>query len=296
MENTIISQDKIIVNKLKYGPKLPTSLYEIPWLKFLSYVFHHSARNTDSNIWENRRMPGYSEVNERDIILFNHPLNRNLILIKRCIAKPNDSLQIANSKIIVNNVEEFYPKNGKRRIRVYYNNLSEMVSFLSTFEGNSFNDIHNPDDKYFIFNITNSDKNKIIGKEFIDSVVIESTSKERSITAVDIRQKSAMTIADFGPFVIPSQGLKINLNIDNFQFYEPIINRYEGDCIQFHNNSIQLKGQDVNDYTFKNNYYFVLGDNRYESSDSRDWGLIPESVIIGHVAFVIFPIRFGSLE
>lgn len=92
----------------------------------------------------------------------------------------------------------------------------------------------------------------------------------------------------FGPIVVPKKGDSVKLSIDNLNLYKRIIRTYE-------NNKLEIKGMDIfiNEkktctYIFKMNYYFVLGDNRHNSIDSRYWGLVPEDHIIGKASMLLY--------
>jgi signal peptidase I len=88
------------------------------------------------------------------------------------------------------------------------------------------------------------------------------------------------------PFVVPKKGQTIELNADNFSFYQPIIQHYENVQAGIIGNDMYVNNSKNNKYTFKQNYYYGLGDNPSDSYDSRDWGLIPESYLIGKALFV----------
>jgi signal peptidase I len=93
---------------------------------------------------------------------------------------------------------------------------------------------------------------------------------------------------NFGPIYIPQKGNTIVLNKEVLPLYKRIIEVYENNTITLDRNRIQINGKDVTQYTFKQNYYWGMGDNRHNSEDSRNWGYIPEDHIVGKVVFIWF--------
>ena len=87
---------------------------------------------------------------------------------------------------------------------------------------------------------------------------------------------------------VPQKGTTINLNIDNLPLYSRIIEKYEGHTLEVIDNQIFIDGEVADKYTFAMDYYWMMGDNRHNSADSRFWGFVPEDHIVGKASFIAF--------
>jgi len=117
----------VLVNKLVYGPKLPVSPYDIPWVNLGWYLQAGASANPDSVYWDYRRLPGFSAIKRGDVMVFSHPLwgGRNNFFIKRCMALPGDTLEITDGRVKINGqslpepactkkVYEFWPDTSRQ--------------------------------------------------------------------------------------------------------------------------------------------------------------------------------------
>ena len=91
---------------------------------------------------------------------------------------------------------------------------------------------------------------------------------------------------NYGPIYIPEAGKTVVLTAANLPFYARIIKEYEGNTIEVQGATIKINGSTATSYTFKQNYYWMMGDNRHNSEDSRFWGYVPENHIVGKPVFI----------
>jgi signal peptidase I len=101
---------------------------------------------------------------------------------------------------------------------------------------------------------------------------------------------------NYGPLIIPKKGWTIDLNLDNLARYGFTIREYEKQEIQVDGNNVIINGQPATTYTFKQDYYWMMGDNRHNSEDSRIWGYVPEDHIVGKPLFIWFSTKNGNFR
>ena len=126
---------------------------------------------------------------------------------------------------------------------------------------------------------------KVQASSFVEQVVVEPGVMGGEVFPLDNIHK--WTRADFGPLWIPQRGATLQLNAENYSLYERAIRNYEGNKLELHDGIIYINDVPSTEYTFKMDYYMMLGDNRDNSADSRYWGFVPEDHIIGKPVLVL---------
>lgn len=285
MENTLFPNDVIVVNKLKYGPKLPRSPFEIPWVN-IAFYFNDSARATiGTPWWHYKRLPGTTTIKNGDVFVFTM-FKKNMVIVKRCMGIAGDTLKIEDGTVSINNkvfnasnlilnkyefkvkdTKVFNSKLDALNLDIAYNRIN-VNRFKSTL---SFKDKNSLEELGLIKNVT----------RITDTLTPQSTAYPRS-------RYNQWNFDNYGPFIIPKKGMQITLNSENFALYNKIINTHENAEIEEIKGLYYLNGNKISTYTFKQDYYFMMGDNRKESLDSRRWGPVPEERIIGKVQCVLF--------
>lgn len=286
MENTLYPDDIILVNKLIYGPKLPTTPFEIPWINFLFYLNENARSNMDSNWWNYQRFSGINSIEQGDVLVFQ--TSRTFFIVKRCIGLPGDLLKIINGEIYTNNkkfpptltVKEHYSITVKSK-ETFYNQLdslkieamlypsseidNEIVGILSLKE---YNEIQ-------LLSSLKSIKKKVVKEGKKENLFLNENSNN-------------WTIDNMGAFSVPKKGFQIELNDKTVNLYKKTLQEFEKITIEKKEGSYFLNGKRTLNYIFKKDYIFVLGDNRKNSKDSRYIGFVPVESIVGKVQCILF--------
>lgn len=287
MEDTILPGDKILMSKLSYGPRLPSSPFEIPWVNIAFYLNKEFRTHADSVWWKYKRYRGISKINHNDVIIFDSPKNSEEILVKRCMGLPGDTILIWDEKVYANHKELREKGTIKNRSRILFNNYA-MAS--SIFDSLGLEEYYNKSffNYYFSTSLNNNQRQVLLKFKCIDSIVLETNRPDSANKTFPDNDLFPWSVDNFGPLVIPAKGMKIQLNEKNYLLYNIVINRYENNRIEQSEGKYFLNRIPAESYTFNNNYYFMLGDNRHDSNDSRYWGFVPEEFIIGKAVIVLF--------
>ncbi len=285
MEGTLLTGDYLFVSKLSYGPKMPVTPVSVPFLE---------SRIGSSKIktyWDGIqlpyfRLPGLGEVKRGDVVVFNYapdvgnnPVDMRVHYIKRCLGTPGDLVSIIDSKVYINN--ELF-KNAPKTQTSYYvrtdgNGMNpELLKDLKIeiYQQLSVNDyvLIIPPASYADFKSRQNVKS-------ITEIISPKGVYDESIFPHDSRFK--WNLDNFGPLKVPEKGWTIELNDSTMALYGQAIEKYENNKVDKSGNDILINGKKAGTYTFKMDYYWMMGDNRHNSEDSRYWGFVPEDHIVG---------------
>ena len=284
MRQTLIEGDYILVNKLAYGPRLPITPIASP--------FAHQSFYSEWLQLPYYRLPGLNTIKHNDIVVFNYPaesgfpVDQRTYFVKRCVALPGDTFKLFNRTAIVNNA----PIDTPDKLQFSYTVVTRSgyidsatvtnlcLEHVGIFPGKG---------KYAYF-MTKQSADSL--RKLPNILAVEANTEDKEVLDEDIfphNKNYKWNLDNFGPVIIPRKGDSIAINKTNICLYERIIVQYEKNLLTKRGDTLFINRLPVRYYTFKMNYYFVMGDNRHFSHDSRVWGFLPENHLIGKANYIV---------
>ncbi|MBP7512821.1 MAG: signal peptidase I [Bacteroidia bacterium] len=298
MEKSLLVGDFLFVSKFHFGTRLPITP--------LAFPFSHNVLPLTDSVpsylkWMNmpyKRLPALTPIKNNDVVVFNYPyedgrpFDKKENYIKRCLGISGDSLKVVNGQVFINNIPAENPEKMQFKYFVKLNdngfwNEKSFLKFQRKYDISEGENLpHGNLD--FAFPLTYENK-KLVEKEDgvlkVDSLF--SGNGEYQEYLFPHNPKVTWSVDFYGPIYIPRAGDQIKLDSMQYSLYERAIRVYENNPdFKMENGKFYIAGGEVKTYTFKYNYYFMMGDNRHNSADSRFWGFVPETNVVGKALFV----------
>jgi len=229
------------------------------------------------------------------------PVDRRENYVKRCVATPGDTLQIRNNVIYINGKMEDNPDGVQYNYYVQTNGsmiTESMFEKLHISKDDQHAVLGNNPNELFLLTSLGFDVNKPIyhfpmtynAKTLLEkqAMIVKIMLEPEQVggRVFPLKANYGWSRDNFGPLYIPKKGATVALTMENLPIYEQIIRNYECNTLEVKDNTIYINHKASDSYTFKMDYYWMMGDNRHNSADSRFWGFVPEDHIVGRPVLV----------
>ncbi|MEX1382043.1 signal peptidase I [Lutibacter sp.] len=304
LEKSLLIGDFLFVSKFHYGARAPMTTVAAPMVHdSLPFIGKKSYLQKPQLPYF--RIPGFQNIKRNEIVVFSwpvdtvqrffdtsnihikKPIDKKSNYVKRCVGIPGDSLEIRDGYIYINGDKTVLPDRAKTQYMHKVVTKGQQLSGATlkrygVTEGRNFGE-------YYNLNLTDENAEKLKNNPLITSVTKQLTpSGTYNSRVFPHNEQYAWSDDNYGPIYIPKAGKTVALNSESLPFYKRIIEVYENNNLTVNGDEIFINGKLTTEYTFKQDYYWMMGDNRHNSEDARYWGYVPFDHVVGKPVFIWF--------
>ena len=304
LEKSLLIGDFLFVSKFHYGARVPMTPLALP-------MVHDSIPGTGLPSYLKKpqlpymRLPGLQKIKRNDIVVFNwpadtlktmwgdhsgkftyKPIDKKTNYVKRCVAVAGDTMEIKNGDIYINGKLSKMPDRAKPQFfyKITLKDFNQINNLLQTYK---IKEARRGGNGSIYVNLDDDLAKRIKNNPNVLSLEKQITPKgrfDKSIFPHDAQYP--WSIDNYGPIYMPKKGETVTLNEKTIPFYRDLLKRYEGVSFAENGNEYYINGKKTNKYTFKQDYYWMMGDNRQNSLDARYWGYVPFDHVVGKPVFI----------
>lgn len=303
LEKSLLIGDFLFVSKFHYGARAPMTTVAAP-------MVHDSLPLVKAKSYLKKpqlpyfRIPGFQDIKRNEIVVFNwptdtvrffrdnsnihvdKPIDKKSNYVKRCVGIPGDSLEIKDGYIYINGERTQLP--DRTKTQYMHRVVTDGQLSQTTLKRYNVTEGHFNGDSYYL-NLTDENAGKLKNNPLVKSIVKENTPKGNYNSSIfPHNSQYDWSIDNYGPIYIPEEGKTVELNSKSLPFYKRIIEEYENNNLTVNGDEIFINGKLASSYTFKQDYYWMMGDNRHNSEDARYWGYVPFDHVVGKPVFIWF--------